>query len=134
MIAYRLATDDDGADLKRLVKNAGFTIENIEWVGLHPFWVVAYDEIGVRGCVQVCPGRPIGRLEMLAVDTDDPIPRARIVRGLLTNGCATLRSMGTQLVMGMIPFEMRAYKKALKKRGAVVVNQGNMLAWVPAEV
>ena len=35
---------------------------------------------------------------------------------------------GAQIAMWSVPFELKSYKKALKKRGAVVTSSGNVLA------
>lgn len=128
-LTLRLATDDDGPRIQALVEAAGFAIANVEWTRLYPHWIVAQNGTGVKGCLQVCPGRPIGRLEMLAVDEEaTPVERARVVYALLNQGCDTLAEYGSQLSMGSIPFRFKAYKKCLKKRGCVVVNQGNLMA------
>lgn len=124
----RLATDDDGPAIERLVKAAGYGVTGIEWTGLYPYWLVVENGAGPVGCLQVCPGRPMGRLENLAVKADNPVEKARLVRMLAYSGMATLREGGSQLADFVIPFSERAYKKALKKRGATVIAQGNLMS------
>jgi len=84
----------------------------------------------IIGTIQVCPSRPIGRLEFLCVLKDVP-DRVRIlaIKKLLVTGVETLKMNGAQLVSGLIPFELKSYKNFLKKRGAVTVSSGNLMIW-----
>lgn len=128
-LSLRLATDQDGPRIAELVGKAGFSIDGIDWTtGIYPYWIVAQNGAGIKGCISVAPCRPIGRLEMLAVDAENPHEQAKIVRMLLVQGCATLKENGAQLAQGQIPFEMRQYKRVLKKRGCVVIARGNLMA------
>lgn len=126
--SIRIASDQDAPDIRRLVTAAGFDVQGLAWARVNPNWLVAENGVGIVGCLQVCPGLPIGRLEMLALDeTLDPVSRARAGRMLAIQGCATLKACGAEAAMCMVPFELQSYKRILKKRGAVVVNRGNIL-------
>lgn len=129
-IGVRLAMNEDGNVIKGLLDTfiLESQLDDVDWTDIYPYWLIAESDGYPVGCIQVCPGKPIGRLEMLAVDQSLPHPvTAKIVQALLLQGLATLRKMGSQLASGMIPFEMKQYKKILRKRGAVVIFAGNAL-------
>ena len=80
------------------------------------------------GCLQLCPGKPVGRMELLSVDQGlGPRQRAEIVKGLVYDGMAALKVSGAQAVACLINFEAKSFKRILKKRGAVVLTSGNLL-------
>lgn len=127
--SVRLASNSDGATIHRLVTDSGFAVEDIDWSVVYPYWLVAEQNGDVVGCIQVCIGVPIGRLEMLSVRADlSHMLRAAIVKSLLLAGAATLKKAGAQMVSGMIPFEMKSYKRLLQRRGCVSIGVGNMMA------
>jgi hypothetical protein len=126
-VKIRLAQDADGPRIGRLAKLSGFTV-GLNWSEVHPFWLVAEDE-KIVGALQIILAKPIGWLEMLVLDPGlTPMARARVVKRLASAGMTALKRFGAQLVMFSVPFEEKAYKKALKKRGAVVTSSGNILA------
>ena len=128
-IEIRMAQDDDGETIHELVTGAGFSIDDLDWSRVYPHWLVAENGAGVVGCVQVCPSLPVGRLEMMGTSKAlSNSQRAKTVKALLLYGAATLQQAGAGLAMGVIPFEMRSYTRILKRRGAVVVNRGNIIA------
>lgn len=54
--------------------------------------------------------------------------RGRVFRALILQGIATLKANGTEACVSMIPFELKSYKRLLKKHfGSVVVGQGNIV-------
>lgn len=125
----RLATNADGPAIGRLVVDAGWTIDGLDWSSVAPFWIVGELEGRIAGCIQVAFSKPIGYLEMLAVEsTLDGFARHALVQDLLIGGFAAHAKMGCQMVCGVIPFDMKDYKRALKKRGGVVVACGNVIA------
>ena len=129
MTSIRMAQNTDGETIQGLVQHAGFTIDGIDWSDVYPYWLVAETGGLVVGCIQVLPGKPIGHTGMLAVRLDHvPREKARAVKKLVIAAMAVLKQGGAQLAMGVVPFELRSYKRALKNRGAVVVSRGNVLA------
>lgn len=123
----RLAQNEDGPRIGEIARHSGFTVD-MDWSEVHPFWLVAEDE-RIVGAVQVILAKPIGWLEMLVLDPDlTPLARARVVKHLASAGMTALKRFGAQIVMFSVPFEEKSYKKALKKRGAVVTSSGNVLA------
>lgn len=124
----RIAQNEDGPRIGELARQSGFTVDGLDWSEVHPFWLVAEDE-KVIGALQVILAKPIGWLEMLVLDPNlAELARARVVKKLATAGMTALKGFGAQLVMFSVPYEEKSYKKALKKRGAVVTSTGNILA------
>jgi hypothetical protein len=69
-IKVRLAANDEGPRVAELAATCGFVFSDweIDWSDIHPHWLVA-DHLGeLLGCLQLCYGRPVGRLEILGVD------------------------------------------------------------------
>ena len=129
-VSIRLAKNEEGEKIHDLVNKNGFKINDLDWSDIHPFWLAAVDEEdSILGCLQVCVSRPIGRIEMLSVKPDvTPIERAIIVKSLIIAATITLKKGRAQLASGLIPFDMKSYKKILKKRGCVVIASGNLMA------
>ncbi len=124
----RVATNEDGPRIGELAASSGFAIEGIDWSRVHPFWLVAEREGEIVGAIQIILAKPIGWLEMLVLEPDlADIARARIVRRLASAGMTALKRFGAQLVMFSVPFDEKSYKRALKKRGAVVTSSGNVM-------
>lgn len=125
----RIAHASDGPAIGRLITDAGWSIDGLDWSNVAPFWLVASDAGKIVGCIQVALSRPIGYLEMLAVDTGitDGFKRQALVQDLLTQGLAVHHRNGCQMVAGVVPFAMKGFKKVLKKRGCRVVAYGNVM-------
>lgn len=123
----RIATDADGRAIGDLVWRGGFRVDGIDWSDIGPYWLVAENGAGIIGCLQVLPGKPIGRLEFLVVD--DSLrhrERATIARDLSIQGYATLKLAGAQAASNLVNFGNKGLKRILKKRGARVMASGNM--------
>lgn len=125
----RLADDSEGHRIHELVRETGFSVEDVDFSEVYPYWLVVASETEILGCIQVCPGKPLGRLELMSADKRlSGRDRAKVVKLLVTSGNETLRQGGSKLVAGMVQFGDSAWKRLLKKRGAVVIGTGNMLA------
>jgi hypothetical protein len=122
----RMATNLDGP---RIAELHGPEYAWMDWSDIEPFWAVAELDERVIGCLQIHQGKPIGRLEMLAVDEElAPRQRALVVRNLIWLGILALRSGGSSAVSALIAFEDRAFKHQVKKHfGAEVTLSGNLL-------
>lgn len=124
----RLAENHEGKEVESLVRAGGFGIEGLDWSDIHPHWLAAEHEGEIVAVIMVSIGKPVGRLEMMATREDlDHRLRAVAVRDLLMQGLATLRQSGAQVAMGMVPFDLKAYKRMLKRRGAAVAFSGNTM-------
>lgn len=121
----RLAVNNDAQRIKELADKGA----DLDWSDIYPYWLVAEKDGVVVGCLNVALSKPIGILDQLAIDESlNPHARARAVKALIEQGRATLRAAGASASISLIPFELRSYKRALKKHfGAEVVNQGNVI-------
>ena len=131
-IKGRLALNEEGPRVAELAATCGFAFPDwrVDWSDVYPHWIVA-DHLGeLLGCLQVCYGRPVGRLEILGVDDSLAAPtRAFVVKMLLNTGCNTLREYGAQAASGIIPFNLKWYMRFLKKRGANTLLSGNLMLY-----
>ena len=127
--AIRMALDVDGETIGDLVRENGFKDVGIDWSHVYPYWLVAEYEGEVVGCIQVRISIPIGGLEMLSIKQDlNHTLKSLIVKSLLLGGSSTLKQAGASMAAGLIPFEMKSYKKLLKRRGCVSIGVGNEMA------
>ncbi|MES0339848.1 MAG: hypothetical protein ABUK15_07315 [Anaerolineales bacterium] len=123
----RLARNEDGKRLEELAsKQVG---KGLDWSNVYPYWLVAEKEGKIIGCLSVALGKPVGRLDILALDDSlSPHSRSRAVRGLILQGMATLKADGSTACLSVVPFKLKAYKRILKKHFDVeVAGQGNMI-------
>ncbi len=128
-IEIRIAKNSEGGVVRELVRESGFAPESLamlDWTDIEPYWIVA-ENGKICGCLQVTVSKPIGRLEYLA--TDDALnfqQKARVVKKLLETGCNMIGQAGVHMLSGTVPFKYKGYKRMLKRRGAVITNQGNV--------
>lgn len=129
-VTVRLAENSEGATVKKLLEvQHGAQEPSLRWDSINPYWLVAELRGEIVGVIQTRPSRPMGSLEGLATARHlSEVERGRVVRELAMSGMAVLLGHGASQVQMFIPFELRAYKRVLKKRGAVVLGQGNLLA------
>ena len=129
-LRIRAARNDEGETIRRLVTNGAFPDDMaavLDWTDVSNYWIVADDGLRLVGCLQVVCAKPIGRIEYLGIETDlTHSQRARVVKKLLLSGCAIQKRAGIPLVSGTVPFEFKSYKRMLKRRGAIVTQQGNV--------
>ena len=122
-MSVRLALNEEGERIGELI---GL---DLDWSEVYPYWLVYEKDNRILGCLNVALSKPIGILDQLKIDPDvGPHTRGRIVRALILQGIATLKADDTHVCVSMIPFELKAYKKLLKKHfGAEVIGQGNIV-------
>lgn len=126
---WRIADNADGEAIKALLVAGGSFDATIPFDDIHPFWLVAeLPGRGIVGCIQTCPSRPIGRLEMLATAEGlSDLERGLVVRELDMAGAVVLNYHRAVIVAGFVPFGEKGYKRVLKKRGCVVAETGSMM-------
>lgn len=123
----RAARKDDAAAIKRLLAASDQDLP-VSFEDVEGFWLVAERDGDVVGCLQICYGRPIGCLEMLALDERlSDIASGHARWELAVTGMAMLYRHGASFVRCFIPFRDKAHKNALRKRGAKVAGQGNLM-------
>lgn len=124
----RAGQQGEGEAIGKLLMGAGFGLEGIDWSEVHTSFLVAEIAGQLVACLQICPSRPVGRLEMLAVTEHlEPLMKARLTGEILETGLMVLKGCGSQLVAGMVPFTQKQYRRVLKKRGAWIADTGHLL-------
>jgi hypothetical protein len=123
----RIAENADGKAIGELAWSAGFTVEGVNWEDIYPYWLVAELHGGIVGAIQVLPGKPVGRLEMLCVDKSlRKRDRGKVVMALLYQALAVLELHGAKFASGFIPTEMQSYVRVISKRGAWTCGFGEL--------
>jgi hypothetical protein len=128
-VTVRLAGNDEGKTVGDLARIAGFYVEgwDIDWSDIHPHWLLAEHEGRVVGAVQICYGKPVARLEMLALVPELPKRvRAAVIMELTAVAEQTMIQYGAQAGSSMISFSMPEFKKFVKRNGGVTVDSGNI--------
>lgn len=123
----RLAQNEDGERIEELAsKQVG---AGLDWSEIYPYWLVYEKDGKIMGCLNIAPSKPVGRLDLLAIDDSlSPHARSKAVRSLIIQGIATLKAGGSTACLSVVPFKLRSYKKILKKHfNATVAGQGNMI-------
>lgn len=125
----RLALNGDGDRIRELVTTTQINIPTLDWSDIYPYWIAAEINGQIVGCLNVALSKPIGRLDLLAVDGSlSALARGRVVKALIVQGFATLMADGAGACLSVVPYQLQVYKRILKKHfGAVVVGQGNMM-------
>lgn len=130
LVTIRLARNDDAKVVADLVACSGFVFDDwqIDWSDIHPHWLLAEHEGRPVGTIQLCYGRPIARIEILAIPESVPKRlRAAVVVNLIAVASQTMHQYGAQAVSAMIPFSLGSYKKAAKRRGWITLDSGNIM-------
>lgn len=124
-----LASNEDGPRIRQLLAETQADIEGLDWSDIYPHWLAVEKDGRIAGCINLAVSKPIGRLDFLAVDPSlGPHARGKVVRALILQGLATLRHAGCTASISQVSFDLRAYKRILKKHfGAMVIGQGNWM-------
>lgn len=125
-VNIRAANPADAAAVKTLLAAGGMDLP-VAFDDIEGYWLVAERSGRVIGCLQICYGRPIGCLEMLAIDDKAGQARGVAIRELMLTGMAVLAKNGSKFVRGFVPFAHKKYKRVLKSHGVQVADQGNLM-------
>lgn len=129
-IKTRLATSEDGDAVHGLLVQNGSTYagQDIDWSDIVPYWLVAEREGKVVGALQTCPGKPMGRIEMLVMDASlSQRERAITYREMVNASLSVLRGMGAQIVAVLVPDAMQEYRKFLEGRDCAAWESGTLM-------
>ncbi len=125
-VQVRFAVPADAKELSQIV-DLGY---EVDWSHATSGWLVAEDEAAaVLGAVCLYLGRPVGFAEMLSVRSDLSPRDAHAVMTALTGVArAALQADGAVITSSFVPFEMKGWKRTLKKRfNGHVTGSGNMV-------
>ena len=129
-IEIRLAQNTDGESMGALAERCGFAFGDwdIDWSDIYPYWILAEVDGEIIGMLNVCPGKPFGRLEMMCVEpTIGQAERRQTIVDLDQQGRAVLVQYGCQGSMCNISFGDKGFKRFAKKHGYRVISSGNLL-------
>ena len=125
----RMATNDEGGEIKELMDANNNHMINVDWSEVSPYWVVADNGYGIVGCIQFLPGKPFTRVEFLCTHPDlSKTARYRLVVDLLWFCMALTRQMGAQIAFGTIPFGLDSYMRLLENNGGQRYHPGWVFA------
>lgn len=103
-------------------------LESVDWTDLGGQWVMMLVDEAHAGCVQLLPGRPVGRIEHMGLAPWlSKRERAEVVSAAIAYGCGLLKLAGSQIVMTLVPHELEGYRRVLRRRGAVEVSDNRMM-------
>lgn len=124
----RPATAADMDAVCLLCQASGFWYMPEDMESSAPWWCVYEQDGEIIGALQFCIGRPIARLEELAMEpTLRKRDKAMVAEALIRRGMALCRAAGAGMVQFFVPEHLGSYRRVLEKRGAVSVGEGRML-------
>jgi len=129
-IEVSIASNEEGLFIKSLLEQSieKESLEIIDWNDVYPYWLIAKKDQEIMGCIQVSLGKPIGHIEMLAVNKNlHPIKRSQIAWKLIVFAMNVLKLHGSQTANSVVSFENKGFKRLLKKRGWQVSDSGNLM-------
>jgi len=129
-LQIRLARDGvDSAQVEALVRTGRIRINGVSFEKLYPFWIVVEEDEEIVGCVQAVPALPFGYTEFLTTAPGlSHTKRAKLIKGLMLQAAAILKTGGSEIALGTVPTDMKAWKKVIKKRGGVNIGLCNVYA------
>lgn len=124
----RRSTNADGLALKALARMGGvLDVDALDWSHIEDGWLVADFHGVLVGALQLCPGRPIFRVEFLLVSPSlSKVRRALVTKAL----CYTARSVavayGASALYSIIQKDQRSFMDILRRRGCERIDEGIM--------
>lgn len=128
-ITVRLATPQEGPLVQHLVAASGGPAWDwLDWSQVYPYWLIGEVNGIPQGTIMVCPGRPFGRMDYLAIAPGVPLRhRAQLCRDLSYAGIATCSRLGAQVVVSNIDMTDQVWKRIAEKRGWVATGEGTYM-------
>lgn len=120
------ARDDEGQRIRALLLQDGLNLEGGDWTGLAQTWLVARDRAGtVQACIAVHPGRPVGRLDFLAIEWAlKGLSRVKAYKAIMESAVAVLGARGASFVAGVVPYYLPEYGEVVASYGCRQLNEG----------
>lgn len=131
IITCRLAKDNEGELVHSLIQcSVGSIWDWIDWTqSIGASWIIGEVNGIPQGCIQVSPGFPLGRVDMLSINPHLPKRyRALLARDLGYAAWNVCRHAGSQGIMSMIEASSENDWLVIAiKRGYVPYGQGTFL-------
>lgn len=103
-------------------------LEDLDWTHLAGQWVIVVKEDEIVACVQVMPGKPIGRVEHLGMaDSLTQRERAEIVHMLISHCSMVLQLAGCGAMMAMVQDDLVGFQRIMERRGGVTMELAKMM-------
>lgn len=126
-VQIRLALDEAGPEIGKLLADNGVVLPGVTWEKVFPHWLIACDGDEVIGCVQVLPAKPVGYLEFLFVKPSAGFKlKAIAIRKLLLQGFASLYQYGSKYVGGVVSTKNKKFADVLGKLNFVPVSSADI--------
>lgn len=130
----RAARNTDGEAIHALVDATtmryGYKLPPCNWAHIEPFWYVAEVAGLLLGAVQVCIGRPVARVELLAIRPGlSQRKKAKVMKVLLAQVAVALTLDGATLVSTLIPEADKGFQTILERHGARQAVKGRMMLY-----
>ena len=125
----RPSTNNDGLAIRDLAKACGvLDVAGLDWSYVEGGWLVLeHEKESVCGAIQLCPGRPIFRLEFLLVGPQlSKRERAEAVRLLCLSGLEVARQYRASAVYSMVRDGEHAWMNILERHGCHPISGGIM--------
>jgi len=118
-----------GEAIRRLVKaDALEGLEHLDWTNLGGQWLVVLKGDDVVGCIQVLPGRPIGRVDFMVLDDSlTHREKSEATSMLIQQVTMLLRMAGVGAMISVVPDDPNGWPVVLERRGWVPVADGMMM-------
>lgn len=125
----QIAQPHHGAAIRRLVKADRLEgLEHLDWTNLGGQWLVVMKADAVVGCIQVLPGRPIGRVDFMVLDDSlSHRERAEATSMLIEQVTMLLRMAGVGAMISVVPDDPDGWPVVLERRGWVPIADGMMM-------
>lgn len=115
-VQIRLALDEAGPEIGKLLAENGVVLPGVTWGKVFPHWLIATAGDQVIGCLQIMPVKPIGRCEFLYVRKSAGFKeRAIAIRKLMVQGIATCHAAGCAYVAGVVDLRNKKFENVLAK-------------------
>ena len=119
-VKIRLATDEAGPEIARVLKANNIEFPGADWSKCFPHWLIATVDDQVIGCIMVMTGKPVGFLEFLFVDPAVSFKlRAIAIKKLCFQGAATLAMAGGAYMCCTVDHINKKFYDVLKRYDAI---------------
>lgn len=129
MLELKLAQPEHGEAIRRLVKADLLEgLEHLDWTNLGGQWLVVMKADAVVGCIQVLPGKPIGRVDFMVLDDSlTQREKSEATSMLIQQVTMLLRMAGVGAMISVVPDDPDGWPVVLERRGWVPIADGMMM-------
>lgn len=129
MLELKLAQPEHGEAIRRLVKADLLEgLEHLDWTNLGGQWLVVMKADAVVGCIQVLPGKPIGRVDFMVLDDSlTHREKSEATSMLIQQVTMLLRMAGVGAMISVVPDDPDGWPVVLERRGWVPIADGMMM-------